>query len=99
VWRAVAAQRTAFYRCHVHGGECGGLSNCTRQLGEVLLPRRPICVSAVTDPEWCSSEGLGLVIAIRFARAYLKAGISAEERVREDFEREQSQGSEQPRGE
>jgi hypothetical protein len=55
------------------------------------------------------------VITIRFARAYLKAGISAEERVREDFERdrveeydkrvredferEQSQGSEQPRGE
>jgi hypothetical protein len=51
LWRAVATQRTAFYRCHIHGNEYRKLSNYTQQLGEILLPRQPICVSTVTNPE------------------------------------------------
>jgi hypothetical protein len=51
LWRAVATQRTAFYRCHIHGNGYRKLSNYTQQLGEILLPRQPICVSTVTNPE------------------------------------------------
>jgi hypothetical protein len=43
LWRAVATQRTASYRCHIHGNEYRNLSNDTQQLGEILLPRQPIC--------------------------------------------------------
>jgi hypothetical protein len=43
LWRAVATQRTASYRCHVHGNGYRKLSNDTQQLGEILLPRKPIC--------------------------------------------------------
>jgi hypothetical protein len=42
LWRAVATQRTASYRCHIHGNEYRELSNYTQQLGEILLPRQPI---------------------------------------------------------